>query len=145
MSGKRDKKAVKEEKPEVVNLVFDDTATTSGLSEAATPAPDKVSWGYGAEFDNAFLHIMRGYKVIISISPDNFGGAPIDEYLDGITSHSDKVVIGWTDKPSSWIITEMAKRNFAVNNDDTKYLRIAVKFAQNRTLKDTILVFSKRK
>jgi len=132
------------ERDEYEKSLANDTATSSRVSEKAPPPPYSK---YGPELEKALPHVRTSSSHILDGTGWNEESGTATDFLDAVIKdgHDKLFFVGWPVGYSIWLTHEMAKRNFAVNDSDTKYLRIAVKFAQNRTLKDTILVFSRRK
>lgn len=116
-------------KAHIVNLEFDDTKTTGGIPEAATPAPDQK---YGAELAQALEHITQGKSIQVDLKR----GREVDELQEGV----EKLVI--VDEQDG-AVARLRKIGYILSQADTKYLRIAVRYAEDQTLKNELLVFHK--
>lgn len=116
----------------------DDTTTQLRPTETQAPATNKE---YSPELSKALVHIIRDENVAIGI---NFF-QPLHMHLAWLTSEAKKVILNYPQEIPATLIVEMANRNFVVNNNDTKYLRIAVRHSTDWKMKDTILVFDRRK
>jgi hypothetical protein len=114
-------------------------ATECGVSEKATPEIDKK---YSEQLSQALTHLPALDEIVLL----NDDQVLTENALDHITrAKVMRAAISYPAKPGGWIISEMAKRQFVINETDTKYLRIAVRYSSDWKLKDSILVFNRRK
>lgn len=156
------KKKTAKEAPEAIQAatIANDTATTSGLSEKAIPEVDK---GYSTELKNALSHILPANEKTIDFTDDWISDEERDnvvcmdgeKHTDGrnwksmlanLVRHTNKkVVLNYGEQSNDILIIEMATRQFKLNADDSRYLRIAIRNTNNYKMKDSLLVFERRK
>ncbi|MES2731717.1 MAG: hypothetical protein V4714_08210 [Bacteroidota bacterium] len=102
----------------------DDTATKAGASNEATPAPNQK---YGAELVKALEHITQGKSIQVDLKTEY-------ELQKGV----EKLVIAGDVEQ---VVPALREMGYILNQSDTKYLRIAVRYANDQSLKNTLLVF----
>lgn len=158
MSKKRKAKALSEAIEPIT--IANDTATPSGVSEAATPEIDK---GYSTELKKALSHILPASEKTLDFTDDWITDEERDNVicLDG-EKHTDgrnwrvmldnlvrnttkKIVLNYGEQSNDMLIIEMATRQFKLNTDDSRYLRIAIRNTHDYKMRDSLLVFNRRK
>ncbi len=125
--GSSDRDAYEDElKNELANLAANDTTTEPRASNPTAPASDQK---YGAELAKAIEHITQGKSIKVDWSTEGD---------DGIQTGVDKlVIVGDVEH----LVPGLREVGYILSQADTKYLRIAVRYAQDQTLKNTLLVF----